>query len=103
MDTRSAAERDRSGNLPGAHVVELSVLEWRPAPSSEFRTIDIEPDQRVIIVCKGGFSSSLAAARLIELGIAHATDPIGGYDAWYDLVSGSVLSANRHDGCMTTR
>jgi rhodanese-related sulfurtransferase len=32
-------------------------------------------------VCQEGFSSSLAAASLVELGV-DAGDLIGGYDAW---------------------
>ncbi|MCP4249334.1 MAG: rhodanese-like domain-containing protein, partial [bacterium] len=69
--------------LPGA-IIDLAVLEWRLAPSSNQRTIDIEPDQRVILVCRHGYSSSLAAVRLQELGIAGATDLVGGYEAWRD-------------------
>lgn len=37
--------------------------------------------QRVIVVCKEGYSSSLAAATLKELGLVRATDLIGGFQA----------------------
>jgi rhodanese-related sulfurtransferase len=36
----------------------------------------------VILVCADGYSSSLAAATLQELGFARATDVIGGFNAW---------------------
>ncbi len=83
VDVRDTAQRQRQGELPGA-IIDLTVLEWRLAPSSNQRTIDIEPDQRVILVCRDGYSSSLAAARLQELGVAGATDLVGGYAAWGD-------------------
>ena len=34
------------------------------------------------MVCAEGFSSSLAAASLQELGLHNATDLIGGFQAW---------------------
>jgi rhodanese-related sulfurtransferase len=82
LDVRDSAQRDRQGDLPGAHVIDLTVLEWRLAPSSAHRTIDVTPDQAVILVCSHGYSSSLAAARLQDLGIPGATDLEGGFEGW---------------------
>ncbi|MGA9596342.1 MAG: rhodanese-like domain-containing protein, partial [Acidimicrobiia bacterium] len=82
VDVRDTAIRHREGELPGAHVVDLTVLEWRLAPSSTTRTFEIAPGQKVILVCSDGYSSSLAAARLQDLGVPGATDLIGGYRAW---------------------
>jgi rhodanese-related sulfurtransferase len=82
IDVRDSALRERQGDLPGAAVVDLTVLEWRVAPSSEHRSIDVSEGQQVILVCSEGFSSSLAAARLQDLGVTGATDLIGGYKAW---------------------
>jgi rhodanese-related sulfurtransferase len=36
----------------------------------------------MIIVCNEGYSSSLAAASLRQLGIGRATNLIGGFQAW---------------------
>ena len=36
------------------------------------------------MICNEGFSSSLAAASLKELGLVNATDVIGGFRAWKD-------------------
>jgi len=36
----------------------------------------------VIVLCNEGYSSSLAAATLKELGLVNATDIIGGFQAW---------------------
>ncbi len=35
-------------------------------------------------MCAHGYSTSLAAARLHELGFARATDLVGGFTAWCD-------------------
>jgi rhodanese-related sulfurtransferase len=34
------------------------------------------------VICNEGFSSSLAAASLKDIGLVHATDVIGGFQAW---------------------
>ncbi len=36
----------------------------------------------MILVCQGGYQSSLAAATLQDLGFANATDLVGGFEAW---------------------
>ena len=46
--------------------------------------MDISHKTRLIVVCNKGYSSSLAAATLRELGLVRATDLIGGYQAWRD-------------------
>ena len=82
VDVRDTAQRLEQGELPGAHVIDLTVLEWRLAPSSDYRSIDVSPDQQVILVCREGYSSSLAAVRLQKLGVSRATDLEGGFAAW---------------------
>lgn len=82
VDIRPSELRTLHGDLPGAMIIGLDVLEWRLAPSSPTRVIDIAEGRRVILVCQQGYSSSLAAARLRDLGIAGATDLVGGYEAW---------------------
>ena len=72
VDTRSADERERDGVIAGSVHVPLSVLPWR--------TDDLA-GRRVCLVCAHGYSSSLAAALLVELGV-EAGDLIGGYEAW---------------------
>ncbi len=72
VDTRSADEREREGVIEAAHHIPLSVLPWR--------TDDLS-GRRVCLVCAHGYSSSLAAALLVELGV-DAGDLIGGYEAW---------------------
>ena len=69
--------------MPGAIVVDRNVLEWRLDPASPHRLAEVTGyDQRIIVVCNEGYSSSLAAATLHDLGVHRATDLIGGYQAW---------------------
>ena len=82
IDTRDSADREAEGALPGAVIVTRNVLEWRMSPSSPTRLEGITADSRVIIVCNDGFSSSIAAASLHNLGLPRATDLVGGYRAW---------------------
>lgn len=82
VDIRGESFRRRDGDLPGAMVLERNVLEWRFCPASEHRVADVQPGQRVIIMCDEGYQSSLAAATLQDLGIDGATDLIGGYQAY---------------------
>ena len=83
VDTRPADQRDRDGDLPGAVVIDRNVLEWRLDPSSPHRLpIANDPARRIVVVCNEGYSSSLAAHTLQRLGLARATDLIGGFQAW---------------------
>jgi rhodanese-related sulfurtransferase len=83
VDTRPADQRAEDGEIPGATVIDRNVLEWRLDPASPSR---IAPacgyDIRVIVICNEGYSSSLAAATLKNLGLVNATDVIGGFQAW---------------------
>jgi rhodanese-related sulfurtransferase len=64
-------------------VIDRNVLEWRLDPTSASRIPEAVDDQvRVIVICAEGFSSSLAAASLHDLGLANATDVVGGFNAW---------------------
>jgi rhodanese-related sulfurtransferase len=83
IDIRPVEQRHRDGDLPGAVVVDRNVLEWRLDPTSPDRLpIATGADVRLIIVCNEGYSSSLAAATLHELGLRSATDLVGGFQAW---------------------
>ena len=83
IDTRSADLKDRDGRIPGAIELPLSVLEWRVDPESDSRDRRIQgTHERLILICAEGYSSSLAAARLQDLGFDRATDVIDGFDGW---------------------
>ena len=69
--------------VPGSLHIPRTVLEWRLDPSSSSRSpYAPELDERVLLLCDHGESSSLAAATLVELGFSRAGDIVGGFAAW---------------------
>jgi rhodanese-related sulfurtransferase len=83
VDIRPEASRRAEGEIPGAVAVERTVLEWRLDPASPDRLAAITGyGHHVILVCNEGYSSSLAAAALQDIGLARATDLVGGFRAW---------------------
>ncbi|MCK9896416.1 rhodanese-like domain-containing protein [Frankia sp. AgB32] len=83
VDIRPAAQRAEEGEIPDALIVERNVLEWRFDPTSDARLpIATGDDLQVIVICSEGYTSSLAADALRQLGLHRATDVIGGYHAW---------------------
>jgi rhodanese-related sulfurtransferase len=83
VDTRTESQRRRQGEVPGALVIDRTVLEWRLDPRSDARIPEaIGYDVEVVVLCRQGYSSSLAAASLREVGLHRATDVVGGVEAW---------------------
>jgi rhodanese-related sulfurtransferase len=83
VDIRPAAQRAEFGEIPGAVVIERNVLEWRLDPRSGARLpFAGDYDLDVIVTCQEGYTSSLAAAALQDLGLRRATDLDGGFAAW---------------------
>lgn len=84
VDLRCADQRRESGVVPGSVHVPLSVLYWRLDPASGFddpRLSDLA--RHVVLLCADGYSSSIAAATLQDLGFQRATDVIGGVTGWH--------------------
>ena len=93
VDVRLESQIARDGTVPGAIVVARNVLEWRCAPDGEHRDPRLaHPEARLIVMCDGGYQSSLAAATLRELGLRRAADLAGGFQAWRD--AGLPVSAS---------
>ena len=83
VDTRPGWQREQEGELPAAVVIERNHLEWRLDPASDARIPEaVDHDVMWVVVCSEGYSSSLAAASLQDLGLRNATDLDGGYRAW---------------------
>ena len=83
VDIRGDLQRALDGAVPGSLFVPRNVLEWRCDPDCDHRDPRIGGvDRHVVLMCNDGYQSSLAAATLQELGLARATDMIGGFKAW---------------------
>lgn len=85
VDTRTFEQRRVQGDVPGALRIDRTVFEWRLDPTGPWCIPEVSGvDARIIVMCRQGFSSSLAAASLQAIGLARATDIIGGFEAWRD-------------------
>jgi rhodanese-related sulfurtransferase len=94
VDIRPTAQRAGAGEIPGALIVERNVLEWRFDPRSDARLpVADRYDLPVVVFCQEGYTSSLAAAALQDLGLHRATDVDGGFAAWQ--AAGLPVSAFR--------
>ena len=83
FDIRPGWQRADEGEIPGALLIERNHLEWRLDPTSDARIAEaVDHDVAVLIVCSEGYTSSLAAASLQDLGLYRATDVVGGFHAW---------------------
>jgi rhodanese-related sulfurtransferase len=82
VDIRPQAQRDREGHVPDALVIERNVLEWRCDPTSDAKIPEaVGDDVDWVVLCSEGYTSSLAAASLVDLGLHRSTDVVGGYHA----------------------
>ena len=85
VDIRVPEDRRRHGVIKPSLSVPRTVLEWRLDPASGYSNPLLDSsEQRVVVVCNEGYSSSLAVAALLDLGFANATDLVGGVVAWID-------------------
>ena len=83
VDIRPVWQRAEFGEFPGALIIERNHLEWRLDPTSEARIAQaLDHDVEVIVACQEGYTSSLAAAALIDLGLHKTADLEGGFAAW---------------------
>ena len=82
VDIRPHAQREREGGVPAALVIERNVLEWRCDPTSDAKLPEaVDDNVEWVVLCSEGYTSSLAAASLHDLGLHRATDVVGGYHA----------------------
>ncbi|MDQ7911160.1 rhodanese-like domain-containing protein [Phytohabitans sp. ZYX-F-186] len=83
VDTRTERQRREQGEIPGALVIDRTVLEWRLDPLSADRIPEAaDHDVEIVVICRQGYSSSLAAESLRTLGLWRTTDMIGGVEEW---------------------
>jgi rhodanese-related sulfurtransferase len=83
VDTRTHVDRHRHGVIPGAVHIPRTTVEWHLDPANGYQHPMVTSfTQALVVVCNGGYSSSLAAASLHRLGYRSVADLIGGHLAW---------------------
>jgi rhodanese-related sulfurtransferase len=101
VDIHPERQRAIEGSIPRALIVERNVLEWRFDPASSSRLpIATGHDLQIIVFCSEGYTSSLAAAALQDLGLWRATDIVGRFHAWRarDLPIASLSNTSSSSG-----
>lgn len=81
LDVREPAEFDM-GHLPGSVNVPRGLLEFMVGNNPALS----DPDATILLYCKNGGRSTLAAQTLKQMGFNHVRMLVGGFDGW----SGSV-------------
>jgi rhodanese-related sulfurtransferase len=82
VDVRERAEIASDGAIPGAVAAPRGMLEFHADPSSPYHVADLQPDRRVILYCKTGGRSALAAVTLTGMGYRKVAHLDGGIAAW---------------------
>jgi rhodanese-related sulfurtransferase len=83
IDIRGDTARARDGIVPGSFHIPRTVLEWRLDQSSPWRNEHFSSlDDELVVLCDHGYSSSLAAFTLVQLGYRRVADVSGGFEAW---------------------
>lgn len=77
LDVREADEY-AAGHLPGAVLVPRGLLEFKLSATPELG----ERDRNVVVYCKSGGRSALAAAVMQDMGYLHVQSLAGGFDGW---------------------
>lgn len=96
IDTRTHTDRARVGVIPGSIHVPRTVLEWHLDPANGYTHPAVTGlDHPLVVVCNGGYSSSLGAANLAHLGFTNVRDLVGGMRAW--LHHGHPVQPPDHD------
>ena len=99
VDIRSDDDRRATGIVPGSVHVPRTVLEWRADPASPWHNPRLgRHSGRLLLLCAHGYSSSLAAATLVDIGLDRAGDVIGGFEEWSRRGLPIVAAPPRRDG-----
>jgi rhodanese-related sulfurtransferase len=95
VDTRTHTDRCRWGVIAASIHVPRTVLEWHLDAANGYRHPAVTRlDDPLVLVCNGGYSSSLAGANLVRIGFTDVRDLIGGMRAW--LLAGLPVTEPDH-------
>jgi rhodanese-related sulfurtransferase len=97
LDTRTPTDRVRDGIVAGSIHAPRTVLEWLVDPASGYSLAAIDSmETPIVVICNEGYSSSLAAATLVDLGFTNVADLIGGVVAWRNAGLPLVPATHHH-------
>jgi rhodanese-related sulfurtransferase len=82
LDVREPVEWEQ--HIDGALQVPRGILEFVAEPTSPRHKAELDPARRVIVFCRSGTRSVLAAYTLKILGFENVANLAGGFTAWRD-------------------
>lgn len=82
VDVREPGEQLADGVIPGALAAPRGMLEFHADPVSPYHLDALAPERRVIVHCKSGARSALAAATLADMGYTRVAHLDGGIVGW---------------------
>lgn len=82
VDIREASELEREGRIPGSVHVPRGTLEFLVDPESAYHRREFREGRPLVLYCQEGARSALAAATLMDMGIANVSHLDGGFSAW---------------------
>ncbi|MFW5426370.1 MAG: rhodanese-like domain-containing protein [Methylophagaceae bacterium] len=77
MDVRELLEYE-TGHIPNARHISRGMLEFMIGNHPDFQ----DKSTSIVVYCKGGGRSALAAATLQQLGFSNVHSMLGGFDTW---------------------
>ncbi len=92
VDVREPGEQTTDGAIPGALTAPRGMLEFHADPATPYHLPEFAPDRRLILHCKSGARSALAAATLASMGYSRVAHLDGGILAWQQ--SGRAVSGD---------
>ncbi len=75
LDVRTPGEWANDGRSPDAILIPLDELESRAQS-------ELNPDDTIIVICRSGNRSQIAAEQLRQMGFSHVTEVEGGMRNW---------------------
>ena len=83
VDTRPGWQRQQFGVIAGAIVIERNHLEWRLDRTGNHQHPVADAHRGpIVVLCQEGYSSSIAVASLVDMGVSDVHELEGGFDAW---------------------
>jgi rhodanese-related sulfurtransferase len=93
LDVREPVEWEE--HIAGAVQVPRGLLEFAADPTSPRHKPELEPTRRVIVFCRSGARSALAALTLRTMGYEDVANLDGGFTAWK---AAGLAIVSHHDG-----
>ena len=82
VDVREPNEATTDGVIPGSVSAPRGMIEFHADPTSPYHMGEFDGDRRLILYCKSGGRSALAAATLQQMGFRNVAHLDGGLTAW---------------------